>query len=353
MQLTSPHRIRESLTAATCTLLSIDAAHAGFFDYDSLWNIDSAVLLYSEQNRVDVVEPVLQIKKEIGEGEFVTVKFVYDAMSGATPNGAAPTSTTQTFSSPSGESRYTTAARQLPLVSFTDARAAVSVDWELPLSRTLRSQYNVNFSRETDYSSMGASGSLLWDVNSKLTTLTAGVAANLDQVKPTGGMPTELSPVMMTPAPTNRVTTREIEDGGEGGGSGGGSKTKNAYDILMGVTQVLTRRTLMQLNYSYGKSSGYLTDPYKIVSVVNSSGVTQSYLHEKRPDTRTRNTLYWKTVYHLPEDVVHVSYRYYWDDWDIKSSTVDLTYRLQLGTHFYLEPHYRYYTQTAANFFTH
>ena len=336
MQLTGPCRIRKSLTVATCSLLSLDSAHAGYLDYDSLWNIDSAVLLYSEQNRVEVVEPVLQIKKEIGEGEFVTVKFVYDAMSGATPNGAAPSSTPQTFTSPSGESKHTTAAHALPLVSFSDARAAVSADWELPLSRTLRSQYNANFSRETDYSSMGASASLLWDVNNKLTTLTASAGASLDEVIPTGGMPTELSPLTMNTASTENR-----------------SKSKTAYDLLVGVTQVLTRRTLMQLNYSVGKSSGYLTDPYKIVSVVNSNGVQQNYLHEKRPDTRTRNTLYWKTVYHLPEDVVHLSYRYYWDDWDIKSSTVDLTYRLQLGAHFYLEPHYRYYTQTAASFFTH
>ncbi len=351
MQLKPSIRIRTSLTVATCSLLSIDSAHAGYFDYDSLWIVDAATLLYSEQNRVDVVEPVLQIKKEIGENEFVTVKFVYDAMSGATPNGAAPSSTPQTFTSPSGESKYTAAAHALPLVSFTDARAAVSVGWELPLSRTLRSQYDANFSRETDYSSLGASASLLWDVNNKLTTLTAGAGASLDQVKPTGGMPTELSPVTMNTAATKNVSAQETEDGE--GGSGGGSKSKTAYDLLVGVTQVLTRRTLMQLNYSVGKSSGYLTDPYKIVSVVDSNGVKQNYLHEKRPDTRMRNTLYWKTVYHLPEDVVHLSYRYYWDDWDIKSSTVDLTYRLQLGTHFYLEPHYRYYTQTAANFFTH
>lgn len=351
MQLTPSNRIRNSLTVATCSLLSLDSAHAGYFDYASLWNIDTAVLLYAEQNRVDVVEPVLQIKKEIGEGEFVTVKFVYDAMSGATPNGAAPSSTPQTFTSPSGESRYTIAAHELPLVSFTDARAAVSADWELPMSRTLRGQYNANFSRETDYSSMGASASLLWDINSKLTTLTTGLAASLDQVKPTGGMPAELSPLVMVAPPINRVNAREVEDGG-GSGDGGG-KSKKTYDVLFGVTHVLTRRALMQLNYSYGKSSGYLTDPYKIVSVVSTTGVTQNYLHEKRPGTRTRNALYWKTVYHLPEDVVHVSYRYYWDDWDIKSSTVDLTYRLQLGAHVYLEPHYRYYTQTAANFFMH
>ncbi len=359
MQLTGPRRIRESLTVATCSLLSIESAHAGYFDYASLWNIDTALLLYSEQNRVNVVEPVLQIKKEISEGEFVTVKLVYDAMSGSTPNGAAPSSTAQSFSSPSGESKYIAAAHKLPLVAFTDARAAVSADWDQPLSRTLRGQYNANFSRETDYSSMGASASLLWDVNNKLTTLTAGVAASFDNVKPTGGLTTELSPTNSVAIATNKLK-REIEDDGEGGGSGG-SRAKNTYDLLVGITQVLTRRTLMQLNYSYGKNTGYLTDPYKILSVVDGStgtpvtspGGGYLYLHEKRPDTRTRNTLYWKTVYHLPEDVIHMSYRYYRDDWEIKSSTVDLTYRLQLGAHVYLEPHYRYYTQTAANFFTH
>ena len=363
MQLTAPRRIRDSLTVATCSLLSLDAAHAGYFDYDSLWNVDTAVLLYSEKNRVDVVEPVLQIKKEIGEGEFVTVKFVYDAMSGSTPNGAAPSSAPQTFSGASGQSSYTTAAHDLPLVAFEDNRVAVSVDWELPTSRGSRSQYNVNFSTEKDYTSLGASASFLWDVNNKLTTLTAGVAANLDLVSPTGGAPVGLSTLGTTPSTANnRRVESEVAGESEGGGENGDDgKRKTGYDLLIGVTQVLTRRTLMQLNYSFGNSSGYLTDPYKIMSVVDgSSGVPVSapgggslYLHEKRPDTRSRNALYWKTVYHLPEDVVHISYRYYWDDWDIKSNTVDLTYRLQLGTHFYLEPHYRYYTQTAANFFTH
>jgi len=361
MQLTAPRRIRDSLTVATCSLLSLDAAQAGILDYDSLWNVDTAVLLYSENNRVNVIEPVLQIKKEIGEGEFVTVKFVYDTMSGSTPNGATPSSTTQTFSGPSGESTYTTAAHELPMVTFEDSRVAVSFDWERPTSRSLRSQYNVNFSTETDYASLGASASFSWEVNNKLTTLTAGVAANLDQVSPTGGAPVELSTIGTT---ASIASNREIESEAAGeteGEDGDDGKMKTGYDLLIGVTQVLTRRTLMQWNYSFGNSSGYLTDPYKIVSVVDGNtgapapapGGGFLYLHEKRPDTRSRNALYWKTVYHLPEDVVHISYRYYWDDWDIKSNTVDLTYRLQLGSHFYLEPHYRYYTQTAANFFTH
>ena len=52
-------------------------------------------------------------------------------------------------------------------------------------------------------------------------------------------------------------------------------------------------------------------------------------------------------------DVLRVSYRYFWDDWGIKSNTVDLEYRLELWNGFYLQPHYRYYTQTAADFYRH
>jgi hypothetical protein len=61
---------------------------------------------------------------------------------------------------------------------------------------------------------------------------------------------------------------------------------------------------------------------------------------------------FWKTVHHLTEDVINVSYRYHTDDWGIDSHTVDLHYRYELGNGQYLQPHLRYYTQSAADFFT-
>jgi hypothetical protein len=357
MQLERPRTVREKLAVATCGLLSIDSAHAGFFDYDSLWDVDAATLYYTEQDRVRIIEPVLQIKKEIGDGEFVTLKLIYDSMSGATPNGAVPTNTTQTFTSPSGEKTFVTQPHELPLVEFSDTRAAISADWELPHSRVLRGQYNLNYSQETDYKSAGASAALAWDLNNKLTTFTAALGANYDQIKPRSGIPTELGTAAALS--TALFKSAEVEAEAEGDededsdGGGGGGKTKNGYDAMLGLTQVISRRTLMQFNLGFGKSSGYMSDPYKIVSVVDgTTGVTQSYVHEKRPDSRTRNTLYWKTVYHLPEDVVHVAYRYFQDDWDIRSHTLDFTYRFKLGARAYFEPHYRYYTQTAAKFFT-
>ncbi len=356
MQLAANRSVSERLAVATCGLLSLDSAHAGFFDYDSLLNVDAATLFYSEKDRVQVTEPVLQVKKEIGDGEFFTLKLVYDAMSGATPNGAVPTNTVQTFSSPSGEKTFVIQPHELPLVEFSDARGAISGDWEIPHSRTLRGQYNLNYSQETDYKSAGMSAALSWDLNNKLTTLTAAVGTNYDQVKPRDGVPDELGVVTAFTTTFYRPGEVESESESEFEGGGGPGKIKTGFDAMLGITQVLSRRTLMQFNYSYGRTSGYMSDPYKIVSVIDgTTGETTTYpgyVHEKRPDSRTRNTLYWKTVYHFPSDVIHVAYRYFWDDWDVRSHTLDLTYRFNLGPRTYFEPHYRYYTQTAAKFFT-
>jgi hypothetical protein len=48
--------------------------------------------------------------------------------------------------------------------------------------------------------------------------------------------------------------------------------------------------------------------------------------------------------------VLDLSYRYMTDDWQIDSHTVDLRYRWPIGNG-YIEPHVRFYTQTAADFY--
>jgi len=60
-----------------------------------------------------------------------------------------------------------------------------------------------------------------------------------------------------------------------------------------------------------------------------------------------------KTAHHLTEDVVHIAYHYYQDDWGINSHTIELKYRHHLSAKDYLQPHLRYYTQTAADFYRH
>ena len=60
---------------------------------------------------------------------------------------------------------------------------------------------------------------------------------------------------------------RDVGDDSET--SSGGSDSKDVLDLLLGVTQVLWRVDILRVNYSYSDSSGYLTDPYKILSVVD------------------------------------------------------------------------------------
>ncbi|MBL0711292.1 MAG: DUF3570 domain-containing protein, partial [Colwellia sp.] len=50
-----------------------------------------------------------------------------------------------------------------------------------------------------------------------------------------------------------------------------------------------------------------------------------------------------------------ISYRYMWDDWEITSHTIDSRFRIPLGDAFgtesYLQPHFRFYQQSAAEFY--
>lgn len=334
MQLKKKQSIRDALAVATCTLLSGGGSQAQAVEVDvNAWELDSAVLFYSEKDRVEIVAPTATAKKATGEDEYITLRAVYDSVTGASPNGASPTNTSQTFTSPSGESTLITAAGDTPMWDFDDQRIALGVDWDRPSSRTVRDTLSVDLSSERDYFSSTLSGTRSWDLNNRLTTFSAGLGLTFDTLTPEGGVPVEMQ-LVATPKTS-------------------GDETKTATSVLLGITQVINRRTLMQLNYTHNETSGYLNDPYKILSVVDPSGATLEYRYEKRPDSRSSDSLYWKMVYHLPEDVIHLSYRLFNDDWGIQSHTADLTYRYELGEKSYLTPHLRYYTQSGADFYHH
>lgn len=349
MQLTHDNSVRRALALATCTLLGTAAHEARAASVHDDWRVDSSVLYYSEKDRVEVVEPALFLRKQTGDESFFNLRIIYDSMTGASANGATPTNTVQTFSGASGGGSYTADAGATPTRSFRDQRIAVSAEWEEPVDRLNRGVFGANASIETDYASFGLSKNWMRDSDDKLTTWTTGISGNLDFVMPDGGAPTGLE--LMSAAAAGGGGG---EDEDEGGGGGDNAETKISVDGIVGITQVVTRRFLTQLNYSLGYTSGYLTDPYKIVSVVDpSTGATLDYRYEKRPDTRLRQTVFWKGVYGFDHDVVNLSYRYYWDDWSIKAHTVDAHYRFELGGGFYLQPHVRWSKQTAADFYRH
>ena len=342
-------KIKKDLGVAACALLQVPTTTAYASDND--WEVDTAVLYYGEgDGRVTALEPAFYVGKDLGDGERIDLRLVVDVLTGATPNGAHASSIAQTFTTPSGSSSYTAQPGETPLDdTFRDTRVAGGADWTLPLNRLSKVKLGLNASNEYDYTSFGLSATYLHDFNNRNTTLSAGLGFNTDTISPVGDVPTALSP-MRQPGQTNRE---------------GSSDTKTITDMIFGVTQVISRDTLMQFNFSMGMVDGYQTDPYKILTVVdpvtglpdnsallNVNGDALPYVYEKRPDSRQTNSLFYRAVHHLTEDVINFSYRYYWDDWGITSSTFDLKYRYQIGRG-YLQPHVRYYLQEKADFYKH
>lgn len=336
-------QIGVGIAAATCALLGQPALAQG--DADA-WQFDSAVLYYSEKDRVTAVEPVVRGKKQFSDDSELELKLTLDSLTGASHNGAIKSDKPQTFTSPSGGQQYQV-TNEVPLDdSFKDTRVAANMQYTRPFSRTLRWTAGMNFSNEYDFTSMGLNAGLLWDLNNKNTTLTFGLAHEADTIDPVGG-----SPVGLTFQSDQQKTD--------------GSEDRSINDLLFGVTQVINRNWLMQLNYNVSVSDGYHTDPYKIVTVVGANGdpleaesfgamdigAGDAQIFELRPDSRTKNALYWENRYHFNRDVLAVGYRFMSDDWGITSHTLDVKYRFQFDNGWFLQPHVRWYDQGEADFY--
>ncbi len=340
-----PKSIRAALAVATCTLLAhpVEGSSQETGSDEGSWDIQSGLLFYSEADRIQVVEPVVSASKSLESGDLLTLRGVIDTITGASPNGATPTNRAQTFTSPSGDS-YTVAAGDTPTRNTQDMRVAFDAEWEKELSRMVRNTLSGSISNEEDFLSLSVSDTIQLDLNKRHTTLAAGVALTVDTVSAEGGTPVELESVLYPP-PALPLPPGEDDDEGE---------QKNSVELLLGMTQIIDRKTLSQLNYSMSHSSGYLTDPYKFLSVIEPlSGNTLDYRYEKRPDTRTSQILNWRLNHQFVEDVLYLGYRYFVDDWGITAHTADIKYRSELGAGRYLQPHLRLYQQSAADFFRH
>ena len=60
--------------------------------------------------------------------------------------------------------------------------------------------------------------------------------------------------------------------------------SKTIDGALAGITQVMTQSWIVELNYSYSWSHGYLNDPYKVVSILNThlGGLTDFRAADRR-----------------------------------------------------------------------
>ena len=348
MQLkTESATLRRKLIAASCALLSTSTARSQD-TADSGWvesllkgsQFESALAYYHEDGRIQAIEPVVKASHDYGDGGNISLNFTFDSLSGSSPNGALPSRAPQTFASPSAKSfstarrLYTTAAGNLPVdPDYSDARVAAGADWTLPIDRLMRVTLGGKVSIEDDFYSGTVSAAVARDFNDKNTTLSLGVNDESDVIQPIGN----------TPVPLSNYVDFEKE----------GNKSKNGVGALLGLTQVMTRNWLTQLNLSIDRFHGYLNDPYKIVSVLDAYGNTTGYVYENRPDSRTRRSVFVENRVGGEHVSAGLSLRYMTDTWGIRSETAQIHLRWWSPTRQqYLEPTVRWYHQGAADFFS-
>ena len=195
---------------------------------------------------------------------------------------------------------------------------------------------NLSFSNEYDYRSVGIGGSYTRLFNERNTELTVHGSAYLDNWKLV--YPIELRSRDNLLSATGR----------------------NSYNLGLNLTQLLSRRAQGMLSVDLVQQQGLLSTPFHRIyfgdvpdRVINPPDLfLLADDIERLPDTRSKLALGGRLHYYLNELlVVRTFYRYYTDDWGVNSHTANLEVPVKLGTYFSLRPGYRYYTQTAADYF--
>jgi hypothetical protein len=122
---------------------------------------------------------------------------------------------------------------------------------------------------------------------------------------------------------------------------------KNTTSAFASMAWVIDKFSVVQTGMQVNVENGYLSDPYKLVSV------GEDLLADTRPGSRTEAAwlLRYRHAYTRPNAALHVDYRYAQDSWGVASHTLDASWYQQLGDGWQLVPSARYYTQQQARFY--
>lgn len=267
------------------------------------FRFDSSYQVYDESDGRMFVESYYY-RGELFLSEETSFRFqmLRDAITGSTPIGTQPGGT-QPF-----------------LAEIDDVRQGVLA----ALSQQVgdhRVELEVSSSRESDYLSQGVSLTDKWELNQKNTTLSFG----LNYLNDT-------------------IAVRGTDD-----------QNKKSYDLFFGLSQLLDKNTVLSANLTLGYAEGYLNDQYKVIQRDELFGgipVTNIY-RENRPSSRLRGVLQFQGTRFIESlnAALDATLRFSQDDYGVFSQSLQCEWRQSLFSKFEITPFFRYYQQSAADFF--
>ena len=278
------------------------------YDEDSIPSGDSDPVA-GDRDRYEIDVLQVQFLYPLSDKWQVTTGFVYDDMSGSSPWYVRPTDTLNATGDPlvvmSGatidDTRY-------------DFRAGLDYFGE-----KFTISPSIAYSTEKDYESIAGGIAVEYEFPNKSTSIKGSISASFDEVDPTQD------------DANSRVNNEDKEN----------------YTFTGSITQVINKYTVLQSTLGVSYFDGFLTDPYKQAWVAGAA------IPENRPDDRIKYT--WATQLRRYSELLaaalHADYRFYYDDWDVRSHTLELGLNKVTDSGWAFDSSIRYYTQTQADFY--
>ena len=130
-------------------------------------------------------------------------------------------------------------------------------------------------------------------------------------------------------------------------GTTGGKESRDTYATTLSYSQIINTRlqVLFMLDLSYQK--GFLSLPFNRVYFDNNDvGI------ENLPGRRFKYPAGVRLNYFLGNMfIIRTFYRYYQDDWGLKSHTAEIETPIKITPFVSVSPFYRYYTQSSVDYF--
>ena len=148
--------------------------------------------------------------------------------------------------------------------------------------------------------------------------------------------------------PAGSITTNYGNHGGEDGHRGNlGTSPRQTYTASFAYSQIINSKLQVALLGDVVGQNGYLGLPFHRVYFSNGKDTI-----EKLPASRFKLPIGARLNYFLGDDIILRSYyRYFFDNWGIRSNTANLEVAYKISPFFSISPFYRYYNQTQAKYF--
>jgi hypothetical protein len=122
----------------------------------------------------------------------------------------------------------------------------------------------------------------------------------------------------------------------------------------VGISQVITPVSAVQSTLTYSRGQGWYNDPYKFTLTFYPDGSPPAFMPDRRPSQR--DAWAWTTRYRhhfaSARNTLQAEYRFYHDDWGIDAHTLEVALHHDFDEKLALRPALRYYTQSAADFYS-